>query len=322
MSKSKKKSKKKKNKPLKSIQTRKNYWIKEHAVFSGIAGAILTAIVAIIIGGNNNTFNDLKSTSGDLNIITGDNGNINKTVNNTTIVQGIPEKQYLNLAKELGVTENAVKNFFKIIEKKEVPKEDWGFTLRQIAKRHKELQSRLKQFNLLVDTEIKKLRKKAEQTINNGDYDKADNYLDEIIKRQLICADRLLKESINCKLSAAGAKVDKGDLELIRINYKAATKLFKEAVEIVPNGHELKKAEYLLKWGDAASKSGLYSESQIAYEQCLSIREKLLPKNDTKIANILNSLGLLYYYQGKYKEAEPLLQRSLEISEISCKKSS
>jgi len=311
-----------------------NYWnkIKEwnknnkSLLWSGIGGVTITLIITvtitiysngdklstvknkIIISGNN-----LQSTSGDVNINTG-NGNINKTVNKT-IIQGIPNKEYLRLAKELGVTENAVKNFFKIIQQKEIPKEDWYTTLRKIATRHKELQSRLKQFNLLVDPEIEELRLKSEEAITNGDYNKAVKYLDEIINKQLICADRLLKESINCKLLAAESKVDKGDIELIRINYKSAIKLFKEAVELVPNEHELKKAEYLQKMGDAARDSGLYSEAQTALDQCLEIREKLLPIDDIKIAISLNSLALLYRSQDKYEDAEALLKRSLGIFE-------
>ncbi|ETR65075.1 MAG: hypothetical protein OMM_14857, partial [Candidatus Magnetoglobus multicellularis str. Araruama] len=211
---------------------------------------------------------------------------------NKSIVQGIPHQEYIRLAKDLGVTENAVKNFFKIIEQKEVPREDWDFTLRQIAERHKELLSRLDQFNITVDEEIQELRLKAEEAINNGDYDAADKHLDEALDRQMVCINNAEKQLTNCKLSAAEMKVDKGDLELIRINYKEATKLFKEAVELVPDGdeHELKKAEYLQKWGDAAYYAGLYDESKTALEQCLAIRERLLPKDDTSVATTLNNL--------------------------------
>ena len=231
------------------------------------------------------------------------------------IIQGIPHEQYLNLAKDLGVTENAVKNFFKIIEQKELPKEDWDFTLRQIATRHKELLSRLDQFNVTVDEEIQELRLKAEEAINEGDYDNADKYLDVALEKQMLCITNAEKELTNCKLSAAEMKVDKGDIELIRINYKEATILFKESVELVPGSHELKKAEYLQKCGTAARDAGLYNESQTALEQCLEIRERLLSEDDTDLAQSLNSLSNLYSSQGKYEDAEPLYLRSLELIE-------
>ncbi|KPA14518.1 kinesin [Candidatus Magnetomorum sp. HK-1] len=300
--------------------------------WGGIGGVIITLIVTValtiysnsgkqnpnstiknnnitISGSNNNTFNDLKATEGNINIVTG-NGNINKT-----IIQGIPHQEYLRLGKELGVTENAVKNFFKIIKQKEVSKEDWDSTLRQIATRHKDLQSRLTQFNLLVDPEIQELRKKAEEAVNEGDYDSADKFLDDALERQMVCINNAEKQLNNCKLSAAEMKVDKGDLELIRINYQSATRLFKETVKLVPDGHDLKKAEYLQKWGDSAYDAGLYPESQTALEKCLEIRQRLLPKDDLDLANTLNNLALFYKSQGKYAEAEPLYKKSLEIRE-------
>ena len=234
---------------------------------------------------------------------------------NKSIVQGIPPEEYQRISKDLGVTENAVKNFFKIIEQKEIPKEDWDFTLRQIATRHKELLSRLDQFNVTVDEEIQELRLKAEEAINEGDYDSADTYLDDALEKQMICITNAEKELTNCKLSASEIKSDKGDLELIRINYKAASKLFKEAVDLVPDGHEIKKAEYLQKWGDAARNAGLYTESQTVLEQCLEIRERLLPKDDLDLAKTLNNLAVLYKMQGKHKKAELLFKRSLGIVE-------
>ena len=258
---------------------------------------------------NNNFFNNLKATEGNINIVTG-NGNIDKT-----IIYGIPHQEYLRLGKELGVTENAVKNFFKIIKEKEVSKENWDSTLRQIATRHKDLQSRLTQFNLIVDPEIQELRKKAEGAINEGDYDSADKFFDDALERQMFCINNAKKQLNNCKLSAAEMKVDKGDLELIRINYQSATELFEEAVKLVPDRHDLTKAEYLQKWGDSAYVAGLYPESQTALEKCLEIRQRLLPKDDLDLANSLNSLALSYKSQGKYAEAELLYKKSLQIRE-------
>ncbi|KPA18790.1 NB-ARC domain-containing protein [Candidatus Magnetomorum sp. HK-1] len=234
---------------------------------------------------------------------------------NVINIQGIPPEEYQRLSEDFGITKNAVKNFFKIIEQKEIPKEDWDFTLRQIATRHKELLSRLDQFNVTVDTKIQELRLKAEESISEGDYDNADKYLDKALERQMFCITNAEKELTNCKLSAAEMKVNKGDIELIRINYKAATKLFKEAVELVPGGHELKKAEYSQKWGDAARDAGFYTESQTALEQCLEIRQKLLPKYHPDIATTFNNLAVLYKSQGKYEETEPMYQISLGIYE-------
>jgi len=245
-------------------------------------------------------------SDGDVNI-TG-KGDIKVT---KTIIQGIPPEEYLKLAKELGVTENAVKNFFKIIKQKEVPKEDWDATLRQIAKRHKELQLRLTY--LLVDPEIQKFRKKAEQAIVNGDYDKADKYFDDALDRQMVCINNAEKQLTNCKLSAAEMKADKGNLEVIRFNFKKAVILFKEAVELVPDGYDLKKAEYLINWGDAARYIERYTESQTVLKQCLEIRQRLLPKDDTKIAKTFYKLALSYMEAKDFTNALSYLDNAIKL---------
>jgi len=273
---------------------------------------ITTIILTCLICNNLHASNvqiegDLKS-KGDT-YITG-KGNINIT---KIYIQGVKPEDYLQLAREFDITETAVKNFFKIIEQKQVPIENLDARFRQIATRHKELQSRLKQFNLLVDPDIQQLRNKAEEAINNGEYEKADKYFDEALERQMVCINNSEKQLINCKLSAAEMKVDKGDIQLILFNKRSATILFKEAVKLLPRGHELLKAEYLQK----LAKSAFYPESQTALEQCLAIREKLLPKDDIKIAESLKNLANLYSVQGKFKEAIPLLQRSLDIAEKS-----
>jgi len=218
------------------------------------------------------------------------------------------QNPYLNIAKEFGVTENAVKNFFKIIEEKEVLKEDWDAALRKIATKHKELLKSFKQYENFIDPDIQELRKKAEQAINDGVYYKADIYLDEAFEKDMKLLDQR-------KLSAAENRAIKGDSLFVRSNYKKSVELYKKAVELVPDGHELKKSEYLQKWGDAAYDAGLYPESQEALKQCLRIREKLLPKDDTIVATTLNNLAGLYRSQGKYKKAELLYKRSLGIRE-------
>jgi len=69
-------------------------------------------------------------------------------------VQGIPKEEYIRLSKEYCLTEYTIKNFFKIIDQKEVPKEDWEITLRQISKNHKELLLKLDKFNGTVDSKL------------------------------------------------------------------------------------------------------------------------------------------------------------------------
>ena len=52
-------------------------------------------------------------------------------------------------------------------------------------------------------------------------------------------------------------------------------------------------------------------------QRALHIMEQTLGPNHPKVTNPLTNLAILYREQGKYSEAEPLLQRALLISEHS-----
>ena len=313
-------------------------WFKKNKqwFFSGIGGVILTLIVTLFltlkttpdkgvsIGGNVKSGGDTAiSEKGNINIEknVSDNsvkvnvsggGNAIIQGDNSKVIYGIPPEQY---AEELGVTKGAIKNFFKIMEKKQVPPEDLDNTLRQIAKRHKDLQERLKQFKYLVDPEVEQLREQAEKAIASGKYDEADSYLDKAIEKQLVCVRRLEKQTKECRLSAAEMKADKAEMQMIQINYKTAAKLFKEAAGLVPDDEGLIKAKYLQYWGNASYKTGEYKEAEKPLRRSLKIREKLLGPDNTNIALSLNELALLLKSQGKYEESEPLYKKSLEIRE-------
>ncbi|MCP4696415.1 MAG: SUMF1/EgtB/PvdO family nonheme iron enzyme [Gammaproteobacteria bacterium] len=62
---------------------------------------------------------------------------------NKTVISGISPKEFQALSVELGVTQLALKNFFKIVGKKgAVPLEDLDSELREVGKRYKEFLSR------------------------------------------------------------------------------------------------------------------------------------------------------------------------------------
>jgi tetratricopeptide (TPR) repeat protein len=49
------------------------------------------------------------------------------------------------------------------------------------------------------------------------------------------------------------------------------------------------------------------------YLEALELRKRLLGDAHPSVASSLNSLALLYNSQGRYAEAEPLLQQALEL---------
>ena len=51
---------------------------------------------------------------------------------------------------------------------------------------------------------------------------------------------------------------------------------------------------------------GRYEEAEPLYNRSLAISKKALGPDHPDVGRALNNLGLLYFYQGKYIEAEPL----------------
>jgi tetratricopeptide (TPR) repeat protein len=64
------------------------------------------------------------------------------------------------------------------------------------------------------------------------------------------------------------------------------------------------------------SSQGLYALAELLLINCLEVIERRLGVDHLLVATSLNNLGAMYSYQGRYKEAEPLCLRSIEISKI------
>ncbi|MBF0552746.1 MAG: toll/interleukin-1 receptor domain-containing protein, partial [Deltaproteobacteria bacterium] len=233
----------------------------------------------------------------------------------------VPSELYLNLAAKLGVTEAALGNFFEIMEEQQVPPEKLDCTLRDIAGRYKDLQAKLAQTNS-DDSEVIALKEQAKQALDEGDFDQAENLLNQASDSALNVAkmaqERIKKdqEIVDKQfLSAAASKAEAGDLKMTQLAYAAAADYYGRAAELVPVGSELDKAGYMNQQGSALYLAGKYAEAEAPLKDALDIRDQLLEPNYPKIADSLNDLAALYQAQGKYAQAEPLFQRALEIRE-------
>jgi tetratricopeptide (TPR) repeat protein/CHAT domain-containing protein len=78
---------------------------------------------------------------------------------------------------------------------------------------------------------------------------------------------------------------------------------------------KLKEAEDLKGRYEKLLEEGKYRESIALAEKTCAILENALGRRSEKLAECLNTLGELYYYQGEYGKAEPLYKRALAIRE-------
>jgi tetratricopeptide (TPR) repeat protein len=233
------------------------------------------------------------------------------------ITYGIPAEQYGRLAAELAVTDAALKSFFNILEQQRVAPEDLDSTLRDIAKRYKELQDQLRAFTS-DDPEVSALKQEASQALEAGDFARAEQLLNEASAKDLGSARRLQETATNRLLSAATSKSELGGLKLTQLRYADAATYYRQAVELVeslPKGSEVIFATYLNNWAGASMLAGDYHNAATPFMRALAILEQVLGPDHPQVATSLNNLAELYHTQGRDAEAEPLYRRALVISE-------
>jgi tetratricopeptide (TPR) repeat protein len=102
---------------------------------------------------------------------------------------------------------------------------------------------------------------------------------------------------------------------MTQLRYAEAANYFAEAVDLLPEGSNAVRADYLNRQGEAAWHGGDYRMAVQSLRRALAIREGILPPEHPDVAQSLNNLALLYYNTGRTAEAEPLLQRSIAILE-------
>ena len=71
----------------------------------------------------------------------------------------------------------------------------------------------------------------------------------------------------------------------------------------------------LASLADVYWRQGKYAEAEALYKRAVVIREKVLGKDHSDVADYLNNLGVILNDQGKYAEAEGLYNRALAIHE-------
>jgi tetratricopeptide (TPR) repeat protein len=222
--------------------------------------------------------------------------------------------EFRDLSKQLGVTESALENFFRILDRENVPADDLDATLRKIARRHLSLIADLRRV-AAAEPEVQGLKDEALAAIQAVDYDRAESLLRQAEEADLDGARRAQAEAERRLLSAAETRAQRGEVQLTQLKYPEAARHFAAAADLVPAGHPRVRAAYLNRAGGAWQDAGRYGQARTALEEALEIREHELKADDPELATSLNNLAELYHHQGRHAEAEPLFQRALEITE-------
>lgn len=228
--------------------------------------------------------------------------------------QGIDPEVHEALSKKYGVTESAIKSFFKILEQKDIPLEDLDSKLRESATLHKQLQAQLQRL-LPDDPAVMALREEARQALEAGNFAQVETLLRQAQERDLQAIQEQQSSLGKRQLSAAATSAELGALKRIQRSYAEGAIHYRQAATVVPRDEVLTQAGYLYDEGAAWIDAGQYSTAQPPLKHALAIREKVLGPDHPDVATSLNILAVSYHAQRQYAEAQPRYERALAIQE-------
>ena len=141
------------------------------------------------------------------------------------------QKQTINnLQNSLGVNEDALKSFFQTIGENEVPTEQLGKKLLEIAGHYKEVLAQVKP-GPDDGPKTAEIKRAAEQALKAGQFARADELLDQLQKLQ----DAALEMG---QLERASTSAQRGRLAMTLLQYRQAAIYFAEAGALYREGDE------------------------------------------------------------------------------------
>ncbi len=209
----------------------------------------------------------------------------------------------IELAKQLGVTETAIHNFFKLLEQQKVPREELDHTLRKLAERHKELEKRV---SLLEsdDSEVNALQQQAREAIAKAEYEVAEDLLDKAAELNNAAAEKANKHYLKYKRSAAENMALKAETLHTRFALSEAIKAYEQAIGFSKEGDaEEKTAEYKNMLGLVLYDKGEYQKAIGSYELALASNLKTYGEDHLAVAIRQNNLGEAWRALGEYQKA-------------------
>lgn len=242
--------------------------------------------------------------------------------------------------KRLGVAEKTLATFFAILQTENVPVEDWQQKLEDIAQNYQRLQKQVAELQTNSD-EGKRLKTEAEKAIDNGEFDRAKQLLEQAAQSHYISGidDDALRgaiariqlryiESGESYQRAAEILLILGDKQKEKASdyldlaaqgfyfggkYTEAVNLYNKAMENGKNIGKNKLARILNNLANVYKTIGNYDKAQDFFEQALKLREKILGNDHLEVAITLNNIGDLYLEKNQYKKALLTLERALDI---------
>ena len=172
------------------------------------------------------------------------------------------EARASELATQLGFTQGAVISFFRIVGEQDVPPEQIGIKLGEIAAKHQALMERWSVLDT-ADPATAALAAQAKAAIETGQYDEADTALSRASDQEAAAArqaEKLARDAQEAAerrwLRVAEADGKRGDLAMTRLRYADAAHHFADAAGSVPAARQSERRRYLVQEASALYRQG------------------------------------------------------------------
>ncbi|MBF0462902.1 MAG: hypothetical protein HQL87_16130 [Magnetococcales bacterium] len=204
----------------------------------------------------------------------------------------------------MGVHEGAIQSFFAILNKNNIPKEQWPTKLLEIAKQHNEL---LKQVQAMPQSNaaMGELKQKAETAIQANRYDEADALLTQLLELQ--------------GQEQAATWASRGGLAMTRLRYAEAAQHFANAAQTLPQTQETQRIAYLEQEAYAWYSQGDEFGDHAALEKAIQLRKKLLEWHPRSAVPLnwaraqVNLLGLALWQLGERETGTTRLEEAVHV---------
>ena len=209
----------------------------------------------------------------------------------------------IELAKQLGVAEAAVKNFLKILDQMHVPIAEWDNTLRQLAERYKELQERAALLES-EDPEVRSLQDQVKQAIDAAEFAKAEALLAKAVDLDNAAAEKFKTSFIQRKRSAAESQALIAKSLHTRFALPEAMESYQQAIELAKQWEdENQVADYQWGLGNVYADNASFDQAIACYENALNHYLALEGEESTNVAALRNNLGNAWANKGEYEKA-------------------
>jgi len=293
-------------------------WLRENKTwgFSGVGIAVLLALVGWLVTGPTTGGDD----TGSAIVGTGIASTGKQIIEGSVTIGYTPEQlrdlmadqraehqklqdKFTALKVQLGVTEQALRGFFDILEQGKVPAKEWLTRLTEIALRHRQALERLAALET-KDPQVQALAGQARAAIEAGDYGRAEELLDQAEQRGLAGiqeAEKVLQAAQTTveqrRLSVAAVRAEQAELSLIQLRYRQAAERFVAAAELVPDSKPEQRLDYRERHADALYRQGDEKGDNAVLKEAIRAYRDLLgayPRERVPLdwAGTQNNLGL------------------------------